>query len=93
VAASSKKTGGDPALPPKELIEPLPESAGASRAADNAIQRDSLVAGRPDTNARHTLIAEAAYHRAARRGFEPGAELDDWLAAEREVDEASGRAG
>jgi hypothetical protein len=31
-------------------------------------------------------IALAAYLRAERRGFAPGRELDDWLAAEREVD-------
>ncbi|MGE0114960.1 MAG: DUF2934 domain-containing protein [Steroidobacteraceae bacterium] len=33
----------------------------------------------------HNKIAEAAYHRAAQRGFEPGHELDDWLSAEAEV--------
>jgi hypothetical protein len=27
-------------------------------------------------------IAERAYHIAEQRGFEPGMELDDWLAAE-----------
>jgi DUF2934 family protein len=31
------------------------------------------------------LIAERAYFKAERRGFAPGFELDDWLAAEREV--------
>jgi hypothetical protein len=31
------------------------------------------------------MIAEAAYLRAARRGFAPGGEMDDWLAAEREI--------
>jgi hypothetical protein len=36
--------------------------------------------------ARNTLIAEAAYLRAERRGFVPGNETDDWLAAEVEVD-------
>ena len=36
--------------------------------------------------ARHALIAEAAYLRAERRGFEPGHETEDWLAAEAEVD-------
>lgn len=36
--------------------------------------------------AREQLIAEAAYHRAESRGFEPGRELDDWLSAETEVD-------
>jgi hypothetical protein len=35
---------------------------------------------------REELIAEAAYLRAASRGFEPGHELDDWLAAEQMVD-------
>ena len=30
-------------------------------------------------------IAEAAYYRAQNRGFEPGRETEDWLAAEAEV--------
>jgi DUF2934 family protein len=33
------------------------------------------------------LIAERAYFKAERRGFTPGHEVDDWLAAEREVAE------
>jgi hypothetical protein len=36
--------------------------------------------------ARRALIAEAAYLRAERRGFIPGHETDDWLAAEIEVE-------
>jgi Protein of unknown function (DUF2934) len=35
---------------------------------------------------RVALIAEAAYFRAERRGFAPGHEAEDWLAAEAEVD-------
>ena len=35
---------------------------------------------------REARIAELAYLRAERRGFEPGHELEDWLDAEREVD-------
>jgi hypothetical protein len=31
-------------------------------------------------------IAEAAFFRAERRGFAPGHEVEDWLAAESEVD-------
>lgn len=31
------------------------------------------------------LIAEAAYYRAQSRGFEPGGEMQDWLAAESEI--------
>jgi hypothetical protein len=35
---------------------------------------------------RVALIAEAAYFRAEKRGFAPGHETEDWLAAEAEVD-------
>jgi hypothetical protein len=35
---------------------------------------------------REQMIAEAAYYRAERRGFAPGAEIEDWLAAEREIE-------
>ncbi len=36
---------------------------------------------------RHEMIATAAYFRAEQRGFCGGESLDDWLAAESEVDE------
>ncbi len=39
-----------------------------------------------DPERRRALIAEAAYFRAERRGFAPGHEAEDWLAAELEVD-------
>lgn len=39
-----------------------------------------------DPATRAALIAEAAYFRAERRGFSPGQECQDWLAAEAEVD-------
>lgn len=35
--------------------------------------------------ARQQMISEAAYYRAQRRGFAPGREIDDWLAAEAEI--------
>lgn len=38
------------------------------------------------SESRESRIAEAAYWRAERRGFGAGQELDDWLAAEKEVD-------
>lgn len=42
----------------------------------------------PETSPhRQAMIAEAAFFMARARGFEPGHELDDWLAAEREVDQ------
>jgi hypothetical protein len=36
---------------------------------------------------RGAAIAKSAYLHAARRGFAPGHELEDWLAAENEVDQ------
>jgi hypothetical protein len=35
---------------------------------------------------RHNLISTAAYYLAERRGFFPGAELNDWLEAETQID-------
>ena len=37
---------------------------------------------------RRELIARTAYFRAAARGFSPGQEWDDWLAAEAEIESA-----
>jgi hypothetical protein len=39
-----------------------------------------------DPERRAALIAEAAFFRAEKRGFAPGHEVEDWLAAESEVD-------
>jgi len=39
-----------------------------------------------DLERRSALIAEAAFFRAEKRGFAPGNEVQDWLAAEAEVD-------
>ncbi len=38
--------------------------------------------------ARQHMIDEAAYYRSAHRGFAPGHEMEDWLAAEAEVEHA-----
>ena len=40
---------------------------------------------------RDKLVREAAYFRSQHRRPCPGKELEDWLAAEREVDESLGR--
>lgn len=41
---------------------------------------------------RQRMIAEAAYYRALQRGFSGGDSVEDWLAAEREIDERLMRA-
>ena len=40
----------------------------------------------PSPGEREHLIAVTAYYRAQGRNFEPGRELEDWLAAEAEID-------
>ena len=61
-----------------------------SSARRGARSRKSPGTGTPaaqlSVEARHALIAAAAYLRAERRGFAPGHETDDWFAAEAEVD-------
>jgi hypothetical protein len=42
--------------------------------------------------AHHEVIETAAYYLAERRGFAPGSELDDWLAAEASIRSSTQRA-
>jgi hypothetical protein len=48
--------------------------------------RFSLPVERVSAAERRNMIARAAYFRAERRNFAPGQELQDWVAAETEVD-------
>ncbi len=52
----------------------------------SARQPATRAAASPDREAREEMIRKAAYLLAERRGFCPGKELDDWLAAERQID-------
>lgn len=57
-----------------------PRKHGAEPAADAAA--DGPTAEPIAAEARYLWIAHAAYLRAEKRGFAPGHEIDDWLAAE-----------
>ena len=59
-----------------------PRKRGAMRASEPASDRPNFV----DPQQRAALISRAAYFRAMHRGFAPGYEMEDWLAAEAEVD-------
>ena len=65
---------------------PTPEMPAATAAPAPGGQRKSLapVVQAPTGEERYRWIAHAAYLRAEKRGFEPGREIDDWLAAEAE---------
>jgi hypothetical protein len=58
-----------------------------SSAGECMSRRSAAASPAPDWTA---AIAERAYYKAERRGFAPGFELDDWLAAEREVAQSLG---
>lgn len=68
--------------PDPPVLRPAPARRTLS-AKPGAVPR-TRVALSPE--ARHAMIAENAYLRAERRGFAPGGEAEDWLAAETEVD-------
>ncbi len=58
-----------------------------------ATTKKSTKPTRPDTSLiesspeeRLKVIAVAAYHKAEKRGFAPGDELQDWVEAEKEID-------
>ena len=57
--------------------------------SDPITERQTDVAAPPDDELARDdvegMIAVAAYFISAQRGFEPGHELDDWLAAEAQV--------
>lgn len=62
--------------------------SGSTRRPHHVPQRASQEAGARviDVSGRQSMIAAAAYYRAQARGFEAGHELEDWVAAERDVD-------
>jgi hypothetical protein len=86
-AASSETK---PATAPKRAAKAapaMPRTAAPTPAV--AAPAPSPATGAPATaaptgEARYRWIAHAAYLRAERRGFAPGKEVDDWLAAEAE---------
>jgi hypothetical protein len=49
--------------------------------------RDAITVHPASTEQRQQMIAVAAYFRAQGRNFEPGQEVEDWLAAEADIDE------
>jgi hypothetical protein len=83
----------------KQRLSPKPESAQQAEAAEAEAEvcalssdasygispRSEPLASSADAESRHQAIARSAYFLAEARGFEPGGELDDWLAAEEQI--------
>jgi hypothetical protein len=77
VAATTKSKRTKPAVVEKVAAMPATPEAEVSSAA---VSQQEIVDGPTEQ-----MIAEAAYFIAERRGFAPGNELNDWLAAELEI--------
>ncbi len=63
------------------VTSPTKATAARKSPAKNAARRTEV-----SEDMRRAMIAQAAYLRAERRGFTGGNEVDDWLAAEAEVE-------
>lgn len=68
---------------------PVPKARAKTprKPAPNGVTRGSAPGRSIDADKRREMIAYAAYMRALKRGFESGDPTEDWLEAEREVDE------
>ena len=86
---TTRRTGGAQALNGTDAQSPADASGAASSPKPRTRRTKSTAMSPParDREDRHASIAEAAYFRSQHRGFMPGYELEDWLAAEEEVDQ------
>jgi|SoiMethySBSTD1v2_1073268.scaffolds.fasta_scaffold1017057_2 hypothetical protein len=74
-----RKAATPAATPSKSKpVAPQPDAKDAAEVSDAGIRKE---------------IAKAAYQRAERRGFVPGHEVEDWLAAEAQVKSRLGLTG
>ena len=73
-------------VPPIRRCPPRRRPCAAPRARKAPLVAPAPARVQVTPEARRALIAENAYLRAERRGFAPGHETEDWLAAEVEVD-------
>lgn len=69
--------------PPADKAAPRRRTAAPQAAAPQSGASTGITVSE---DARRAMIAQAAYLRAERRGFTAGDEVEDWLAAEAEVD-------
>ena len=76
----------DETLAPKAPRARAKSTTPRAAAAKKSAASKASVAVAVSEDVKRGMIAEGAYLRAERRGFAPGHEREDWLAAEAEVD-------
>jgi Protein of unknown function (DUF2934) len=85
-ATQAEPAPGNRAVPAaKSRTAAVAQSAAVpSTPVENVQTRSPRAAQAPSGETRYRWIAHAAYLRAEKRGFAPGQEVEDWLAAEAE---------
>ena len=76
------------ARPSMRSVQPV-QAAPVTSVGAPTIERDAPIsppAWEVTEPERRSMVSEAAYYRSAARGFAPGYELEDWLAAEAEIE-------
>jgi hypothetical protein len=84
VGAPPASAASPGAAPPKVRVRQRKSASSSSRTTESHTAANE--APRPVAD-RYASIAQAAYFRSQHRGFKPGHEMEDWLAAEAEVDQ------
>ncbi len=82
-SVAQPQAGGHP-------VETVPSSSPGLVRSQNPVATPKVLTPLVAPDLRQRMIEEAAYYLALRRGFAPGSDLDDWMAAEREVDRLLG---
>lgn len=86
VSASKLATASAAKAAPAPAAKPAPAVAAKQTAATAPALKPATLAKPVSAGERSRMIAEAAYFLAERRGFSSGYAVQDWLAAERQVD-------
>jgi len=87
-AAKPKTVSKAPSATTAAAAKPAGEAKKKVPASKKPIAKPSA----PSREERERWIATAAYHRAEKRGFATGYEMQDWLDAEEEINQLLGRA-
>jgi hypothetical protein len=84
--SSTGKTDTAPKVTKKKAVSIKKASPKKSVKNKSAEKSATLTGLKVTPEERWKMVAVAAYHRAEKRGFATGHELEDWTAAEQEID-------
>jgi hypothetical protein len=85
-AAPAKRAAPTPSSAASESRTPRTQAKSPEASREHRVENRVENRVEVSNEGRYRMIAEAAYLRAERRGFVPGREVEDWLAAEAEVE-------